>query len=149
MNLSTAIFLVNKSVRPVRVSYDPDMPKNNNPEKFFKTLDAALAKGDYIVVPTSTRHGFTVCKIEEIDFIVNFDSTIQFDWVVGKVDKEAFDSIVAQERVVLDRVAKAEENRKRKELSEALGLADVNLTDLDIVQGKITLAAPSTPRGQD
>ncbi|MHB8283998.1 MAG: hypothetical protein ACYDD1_04910 [Caulobacteraceae bacterium] len=147
MNLSTAIFLVNKGVHSVRVSYDPDIPKHNNIDKLYKTLDETLKKGDYVVVPTSTRHGFTVCKIEEVDFVVNFDTTIQFEWIVGKVDKDAYDAIVAQEKIVLDRVAKAEENRKRKELAEALGLADVNLTDLDIVKSNIQLAAPATPRG--
>ena len=147
MNLSTAIFLVNKSVRPVRVTYDPDYPKQNNPDKLFKTLDTQLGKGDYVVVPTNTRHGFTVCKVDEIDFVVNFDTHLQYEWIVGKVDKDAYTSILDQEKVVLDRVAKAEENRKRKELAEALGLADVSLTDLDIVRGNIRIADASTPRG--
>jgi hypothetical protein len=148
MNLSTAIFLVNKSVRAVRVSYDAE-PNRHNPANFFKTFDESLTKGDFVVVPTNTRHGFTVCKVEEIDFVVNFDSHTQYDWIVGKVDKAAYDSIVEQEKTVLDRIAKAEENRKRKELAEALGLASVDLTDLDVVKSNADLLpAPVNPRGQ-
>ena len=148
MNLSTAIFLVNKSVRAVRVSYDPDQPRNNNPSKLFKTLDTALAVGDYVVVPTNTRHGFTVCKVEEIDMRVNFDTHDQYDWIVGKVDKTTYDAIIAQEKVVLDRVASAEENRKRKELAEALGLATIDLTDLDVVKSNQELVPHvASPRG--
>lgn len=148
MNLSTAIFLVNKGVRPVRVSYDPDWPKHNNPDVYFKTLDPSIKKDDYVVVPTGTRHGMTVCKVEEVDFRVNFDSTIEYKWVYGKVDKEGVDSIKAQENIVLDRVGDAEENRKRKELSEALQLDDINLSDLDIVtNASRAIPAPATPRG--
>lgn len=147
MNLSTAIFLVNKSVRPVRVSYDPDVPKHNNPDKLFKTLDPDLKKGDMVVVPTGTRHGMTVCKVEEIDFRVNFDTSAEYLWVIGKVDVDAYEAIKGQEATVVDRIGVAEENRKRAELAAALGLADVVLTDLDIVNGTQRLAAPSTVRG--
>lgn len=148
MNLSTAIFLVNKAVRPVRVSYDPDVPKHNNPDKLFKTLDESLKVGDMVVVPTNTRHGMTVCKVEEIDFRVNFDSHTEFAWIIGKVDTPAYDAIKEQEKQVIDRIGEAEENRKRAELATALGLATINLTDLDIVNGSAQLPAPPTPRGQ-
>lgn len=148
MNLTVAIFLVNKDVRPVRVSYDPDNLKHNNPDAYFKTLDPSVKVGDMVVVPTSTRHGFTVCKVEDIDFNVNFDSTTEYKWIAGRVDKEAFDRIKTQEATVTQRIGKAEENRKRKELSEALGLSDVNLTDLDIVNnGAKAIPAPPTVGG--
>lgn len=147
MNLSTAIFLVNKAVRPVRVSYDPDIKAHNNPDKLFKTLDESLKKGDMVVVPTNTRHGMTVCKVEEIDFRVNFDTHTQYDWIIGRVDVPAYESIIAQEKQVIDRIGKAEENRKRAELAAALGLAEINLTDLDIINSTAALPAPPTPRG--
>lgn len=146
MNLSTAIFLVNKSVRAVRVTYDPDQPRNNNPTAFYKTFDDTLTKGDYVIVPTGTRHGFTVARVDEIDLRVNFDSDVTYAWIVGKVDKAAYDHILEQEAKVCDRVAIAEENRKRKELSEALGLAAVDLTDLDVVKSNAQLSI-SSPRG--
>lgn len=146
MNLSIAIALVNKSVRPVRVTYDPDLPKNNSTNRLFKTFDTTLTKDDYIIVPTHTRHGFTVVKVEEVDMIINFDGGEQWDWVVGKVDKASYDSIIEQEKIVLSRIGKAEENRKRDELAKALGLADVELTDLDVVKTNAQLAV-SSPRG--
>lgn len=146
MNLTTAIFLVNKSVRPVKVSYDPDNAKNNNPNWLFKTLDPDVKKGDMVVVPTTTRHGMTVCKVEEVDFRVNFDTTTEYHWIIGKVDVPAYESIKAQEETVTDRIAIAEENRKRQELAAAMGLGDINLTDLDIVQGATPLPL-SSPRG--
>ena len=147
MNLSTAIMLVNKSVRACKVEYDPEIKYNNNPIVTYKTLDPDLAKGDYVIVPTSTRHGMTVCKVTEIDVRVDFNSPVEYKWIIGKVDKKAYDDILAQEGIVLDRVAQAEENRIRKELAESMGLDQVTLTDLDIVKGTVALPQPSTPRG--
>lgn len=145
MNLSTAIFLVNKSVRPVRVEYDPDNAKHNNPDVLFKTLDETIKVDDFVVVPTRTRVGFTVCKVKEIGFRVNFDTTVQYEWIVARVDTEAHKRIVAQESVVLNRIGDAEENRKRAELSAALQLSDIDLTDLDVVNAP-KLAAPPAPK---
>lgn len=149
MNLSAAIFLVNTSVRALRVSYDPDIPKHNSATAcaHFKTLDPSIAVGDKVVVPTNTRHGMTVCKVEEVDIRVNFDSPIDWQWVIGRVDTPAYESILAQERKVTDRIGLAEENRKRKELSEALQLDTISLTDLDIMRASPALPAPPTPRG--
>lgn len=146
MNLSTAIFLVNKSVRAVRVSYDPDVPKHNNPNKLFKTFDESLKKDDLVVVKTDTRHGFTVGKVTEVGFRVNFDSHIEYEWIVGKVGLEQFDHMVAQEKIVIDRIGDAEENRKREELSKALGLATIDLSDIDVVASKEVLPV-AKPKG--
>lgn len=148
MNLSVAIFLVNKSVRPVRVAYDPDIPKNNNPNTLFKTLDETLKVDDFVVVPTNTRHGMTVCKVTDIGFRVNFDSHDNYGWIIGKVDTPAYEDILKQEATVVDRIGQAEENRKRAELAVALGLQDIDLTDLDVVSGKVRIPAPPTPRGE-
>jgi hypothetical protein len=147
MNLSTAIFLVNKTVRSVKVSYEPDA--KGNPGVLFKTLDLSLKVGDKVVVPTTTRWGMTVCKVEEIDFRVNFDSPQEYLWVIGRVDEPAYDSIKEQEEQVLERVAKAEENRKRAELAKALQLDSIDLQDIDIVSNaSVRLPAPASPRGE-
>ena len=147
MNLSTAILLVNKSVRALIVEYDPDAYKNNNFNKRFKTLDPDLKVDDLVVVPTSTRHGFTVGKVKEIDLRVDFNSSDQYDWIGGTFDKGAYDTILKQEKIVLDRVALAEENRIRAELKKTMGMDEVDFSDLEIVKG--TMALPSaTPRGE-
>ena len=146
MNLSTAIFLVNKSVRAVRVDYDPDNFKNTNPNKLFKTLDPDLKKDDYVIVPTHTRHGFTVAKVTEVGFRIDFHSTDQYAWVAGKVDKAAYDLLIEQEKVVVDRIGAAEENRIRAQLAESMGLGDINFTDLDVVKASLAPKIAS-PRG--
>jgi hypothetical protein len=147
MNLTAAIMLVNKEVRAVRVSYDPDVPKHNDPNKLFKTLDPDLKKDDFVVVKTNTRHGYTVCKVVEVGFRVNFDSPQDYDWIVAKVDTGAFDAMVQQEQIVIERIGDAEENRKRAELSAALGLDKIDLTDIDVVRTKAEALPNATPRG--
>lgn len=148
MNLSTAIMLVNDSVRAVRVEYDPENAKNNNPNVLFKTLDPSLKKDDFVVVPTHTRHGFTVGKVMDIDFRVDFSSATTFGWIAGKVDVEGYKGVLAQEAEVVDRIGKAEENRMRAELRKSMGLGDIEFTDLDVVKSNAQLLAVSSPRGE-
>lgn len=151
MNLSASIMLVNKAVRPVRVEYDPDQWKNNSPDAVFMTFDATIKVDDLVIVPTHTRHGFTIVKVKEIDFAVDFQDTRPvWRWVGGKFDKAQYDSILAQEKVVKDRIAKSQENKMRKELAEAMGLGDVDFTDLDVVNHGLlpATAAPAPGMGQ-
>lgn len=145
MNLSTAIFLVNDSVRAVRVEYDPENFKNNSPNKLFKTLDVDLQKDDLVIVPTSTRHGFTIAKVVEVGFRVDFNSPDRFAWIGGKFDKPAYEHILKQEAIVIDRIGSAEENRIRQELKNSMGLGEISFTDLDVVRG--SAPALASPRG--
>lgn len=130
MNLTAAIMLVNQGIRPVKVEYDPDVFKNNNPNKLFKTLDASLAKDDLVIVPTHTRHGFTIAKIVEIDFAVDFSDPSPWGWIGGKFDKATYDEVLKVEDGVKHRVAKAQENKMRKELADAAGLGEVDFSDV-------------------
>lgn len=148
MNLSTAIFLVNDSVRAVRVEYDPDLMKNNSPNKLFKTLDPDIKKDDLVIVPTFTRHGYTIAKVTEVGFRVDFNSAEQFSWVGGKFDKLAYDNVLSQEKIVIDRIGEAEENRIRAQLKDSMGLGNINFTDLDVVKGNAAPALAS-PRGRN
>lgn len=130
MNLSAAIMLVDKTVRPVKVEYDPIDTKNNNPMTRFKTINPNIQVGDLVICQTHTRYGFTIVKVVEVDFPVDFNSSEQWGWVGDKFDKASFDNVLKIEESVKGRVAKAEENRMREQLKRDMGLADVDFTDL-------------------
>lgn len=143
MNYSTAVFLINDKVRAVYVTYEnekelaqktitkPILRKaviselyDSIPGKImFKTLDEAIKVDDYVVVPTQTRHGMTVCKVVEVDVNVDFDSPKQVDWIVDKVDNSHYEEVLGQEATMADAVRSAEATKKRNELRAAL-LAD-------------------------
>lgn len=141
MNPSLSSFVVESACRAIRVEYDPDNKSNNNTNYLFKTLDPTLAKGDFVNVPTNTRHGMTVVKITEVDMIVNYDSTDNYQWIIGKVDKTAFDALLAQDRVVIDKIARIEQDKKKRELLAAMGIAEGDVPNYD----QIALAVPSAP----
>jgi hypothetical protein len=133
MNLSAAIMLVRPdAVRPVRVEYDPDNKYNNNPTKVFKTVDKSIKKDDLVIVTTTTRHGFTVCKVVEVDFPVDYNSTEQWGWVAQKFDVDAFKVLTAIEADVQNKVSKAHENKMRQEIIDAMGLGTVSFNDLQL-----------------
>lgn len=141
MNPSLSSFVVESACRAIRVEYDPDNKSNNNPSYLFKTLDPTLTKGDFVVVPTITRHGMTVVKIVEVDMIVNYDSNDNYQWIIGKVDKTAFDSLLAQDSVVINKIARIEQEKKKRELLAAMGIADGDVPNYE----QVAIAAPSAP----
>ncbi len=122
MNHSMAVFLISDQARAVLVTYEPD-PDNNGRKSdrtMYKTLDQAIKVGDYVVVPTDTRHKMTVCKIVEADVEPDFDSAVELKWIVGTVNTVDFDKIKSQEGDAIAKIKSAEKRRKREELAKDL-----------------------------
>lgn len=142
MNYSTAIFLVNKDVRAVAVSYEcgPD-GKGVAPFVVFKTMDRALRAGDMVVIPTDTRHRLTVGRVEELDVEIDFDSTTQLRWLVDRVDQAGYSAILAQEGDAIQAIKSAEARSKRDELARKLLADNPDLQGLAIVNA----AGPGLP----
>lgn len=124
MNFSTAIFLVRKDIRAVSVSYEVDKDgKGIGPFTVFKTADPSLAVGQHVVIPTATRHNMTVGRVEHVDVEIDFDSGVQVQWLVGAVNLEGYEALLARENEIIDAIKSAEKRRKQEELAAKL-LAD-------------------------
>ncbi|MBM61936.1 MAG: hypothetical protein CL484_03170 [Acidobacteria bacterium] len=125
MNNSALIFLINDDVRAVRCSYEPlraaatDLEIDAN-TYVFKTMDPDLQVGDYVVIPTDTRHRHTVVKVEAVDIELDFDTDIQLKWIIDRVDDTAYQSVLAEEQKAITAIQTAERKRKRRELRESL-----------------------------
>lgn len=115
MNNSTIVLLINDHARAIRATYE----EGHSPG-VFKTLDQTIAKDDLVVAETGTRHGMTVVKVTEVDIDVDFDATADVKWIIQKVDKAAFDDLVAQEKDAIAAVHSAERRRKKEQLRESL-----------------------------
>lgn len=115
MNYSTAVFLINNKVRAVKGIYE-----DGGTTGIFKTLDETLKKDDLIVVPTSTRHKMTVFKITEVDIDIDMDANAKVEWVVCKVDQDAYKTILEQEDQAIQKIKSAEMRKKRTDLADAL-----------------------------
>lgn len=144
MNYSSAIMLVKPDeVRAVRVEYDPDNKYNNNPMKVFKTVDPSIQVGDLVIAQTNTRHKFTVVKVSEVDFPVDFnDQSERWGCIGAKFDIDAFNSLIKIEDGVIAKVAKIQENRMRKELIDSMGLGNVSFDEVQLRR-----IAPASPDG--
>lgn len=117
MDSSKIVFLVNDHVSAVRAVYEDD----NSAKKYvFKCFDQSIKIGDLAVVQTGTRFGFTVVKILETNIDVDFDSPIEFKWLVQKVDLDGFNGILAQEGQAIAAVQSAELRRKKAELRRTM-----------------------------
>jgi hypothetical protein len=122
MNYSSAVFLINKNVRAIKVTYDKQDPgKAPASEYTFKTLDPAIAKDDFVVVPTDTRHGLTVVKVSQVDVDIDLDDAItQYKWIVARVDRSAYDQTLLDEAQAVKVIRLAEFNKKRSDLREGM-----------------------------
>jgi len=117
MNYSTAIFLINSKVRAVMCTYEAE---DKAPRATFKTFDDTIRKGDFVIVPTTTRHNMTVCKVVETDVDVEFDGSACIAWVIGKIDKTAYEKVQEQEAQAIATIKSAEKTKKREELRAAI-----------------------------
>jgi hypothetical protein len=116
MNYTTAVFLINKNVRAVFCNYEPDTPDK---KVMFKTLDPDIREGDFVIVPTKTRHCMTVSKVVETDIDVDFDNVTPVGWVVAKIDQASYEATLAQEGDAIAVIKSAEKTKKRNELAAA------------------------------
>ncbi len=145
MNLSAAVMLFEENgVRPCRVEYDPDIAKNNSHTVHFKCVDPSVAKGDLVIVQTTTRHGFTVAKVASIGYTevpVDFEAPTQWGWVAAKFDLPGFDNILASEKNLIGKVSEANANKMRADLKSAMGLSTVSLADV-FIKAPAAIASP-------
>lgn len=116
MNYSTSVFLINPKVRAIVCIYEPDTDTKKSVRTTFKTLDQAIDVNDYVIVPTDTRHKMTVNKVVEVDVEPDLESNANMSWVVGLVDRSAYERVLAEEGRAIKLMKDAEKTHKREEL---------------------------------
>lgn len=121
MNYSSAVFLINKNVRAIKVTYDKAEGGKSPSEYTFKTLDTSIKVDDFVVVPTDTRHGLTVVKVTQCDVDIDLDdAATQYKWIVARVDRTGYDQTLLDEAQAVKVIRLAEFNKKRSDLREGM-----------------------------
>jgi len=161
-NYSTAIFLINSNVRAIAVTYEKiDLTKDTTQMKYqpaylsggklpdgaavFKTMDPDIKVDDFVIVPTDTRHGMTVCKVVATDIEIDLQSDKECHWIVGTVDTSEFESVRQQEEKAIVAIkagkVKAEQDKLRQEMLAALGDNVANIPMQNVIEHR---PAPET-----
>ncbi len=120
MNYSTAILVMNPDARCLKVTYEVDSTNSLAPREMFKTFDKSLKVDDYVVVPTTTRHNLTVCKVVEVDVDDWMDVSKDLGWIVGRVDMEDANKVKAWEMAAVESLKDAEKRKRRRELQASM-----------------------------
>jgi len=116
-NYSTAVMLFNEDIKAISIVYEPDVDGKPKQQRYtFKTLNKDLKKGDLVVIPTDTRHGYTVVLVDAVDVEVDFESSVQLKWIVDKVHVEGYQEILANEAKLVDVMKKSEVRHKKEEI---------------------------------
>lgn len=117
MNYQRAIFLISDEVRHIVATY---LPEEGAKRTSFKTFDRDIGIDDYVVVPSTTRHGMTVVRVVEVDTEPDLDSEEPMEWIVGRIDRTDFEDLERQEAEAVAQIKSAQKRRKREELRQAL-----------------------------
>lgn len=118
MNYSTAVMLFNDQIRAIKTIYEPDTEHKKQQRYIYKTLDTTIKKGDLVVIPTDTRHCYTVVLVDEVDVEVDYESGIEIKWVVSRADTDSYKAVLEQEKVWIDTMKKAEVRKKKKDIQK-------------------------------
>ena len=116
MNYTTAVFLINKNARAIRVNYDPESTST----EIVKTLDPTIVVDDFVVVQSSTRHKITTCKVVEVDVDVDLDSGVPMHWIIEKINMESHKMTLVHEVQAISAIKSAELRQKRDNLRDNL-----------------------------
>lgn len=144
MNNSIAVFLINKNVRAVVGIYEVDIPNGKQAARtMFKTFDQSIQVGDYVVVPSSTRHGLTTNKIIDVDADPDFDSNVEMRWVVCRIDKTEYEATLRMENEAIGKIRSAEKRKKQDELRKALLIDNEALRGLSLSMAGDELPGPT------
>lgn len=113
MNYSTAVMLINPSIRAVMGKYE----ENGNADT-FKTLNPDVKVDDYVVVESGTRWELTVVKITAVDTDVDFDATRIMRWIVAKVDMSMHQKLKDMENAAIELIKKGELRKRREDIKK-------------------------------
>lgn len=119
-NYSRAILLFNENIRVVNICYEPDTDRVKQTRYPYKTLDQTIQKDDYVVIPTDTRHGFTVVRVDAVDVEVELESGVDLKWIVDKVDMPLYNKVLSEEGKWISTLKASEARKKREDMKKNL-----------------------------
>lgn len=120
MNYSTAILVMNPDARCVKVIYEPDTLHTKAPRELFKTFDKTIKVDDFVVVPSSTRHNITTCKVVEVDVDDWMDTGKSIGWVIGRIDLADAEKVKNWEATAIEALKDAEKRKRRREMQASM-----------------------------
>lgn len=129
MNHSKAIFLFSDAARAIHVDYEGS---ERNPQRILaKTMDPNVKAGDFVIVPTDTRHKMTVVKVIAVDVEYDIESPEAVNWVIGVINPADYQDIVAKEQQAISLLRAAEQQATRKKYQEMMfaNAGDAGLRD--------------------
>lgn len=149
-NYSTAVFLIDQTVRAIAVTYEElDMKKDLRTQtgyksdylaggslpagaQVMKTRDKSIKIGDFVIMPTGTRHQMTVCKVVAVDIPIGPDFTEEVQWVIATIDTGPFEALREWEASVIGKIreARAYEAQRKLKTEMLSGLGDVDIPAL-------------------
>lgn len=119
MHGSMKVFLLDDAPICVKVNYDPDKTHGQT-DYHFKTWEKDIKVDDFVVIPTNTRHGYTVGKVTEVDVEPDLEANYEMKWVVSIINVPAYIAMAEKEKEFISIANRAEREAKKKQLREQM-----------------------------
>lgn len=89
------------------------------------TVANRLEPGMLVIVPESNHKGVQIATVQKIDAEpdINYDSDIQYKWIIGAVDTTDYDRIIRQENQMVQLLRESEKAKARQALLDAYKLS--------------------------
>jgi hypothetical protein len=120
MNYTTAICLISDDVRGIAVSYELPVEGVETKLYTFKSLDKTIRVGNLVIIPTDTRHGFTVVEVQEIDVEIPIDSTLTYKWIAAVFSRVRYDTVLEEEAHIVSRIKSGHARKQRSDIRATL-----------------------------
>jgi hypothetical protein len=119
MKTNHLISLLQEDYTTVKVRFSQDNSKTfNSPKLYTYKTREKFSVDDYAVVMVAGH--LQIVKVEEVDDCIDldFDSGIEYRWIVQRIDLANYETLMEQEKEVSDLIRKAENKQKLKQLRE-------------------------------
>ncbi len=145
MNYNTLAFLTSEDIQAVTCVFEDsyfnniNQKSNGKPKTYtYKTVIKDLKVDDLVIVECtggSGNHGFAVVKVVELDSEIDFqDQSINYRWIVDKLDTSTLDNILHTEKLLIKQIKQQERKQKTDKMRDILGLTD----NTELVKFQIT-----------
>ena len=126
LNKSLAVFLVDDSVRAIKVAF-------GSAGKYYtyKTANKTIKVDDKVLVKTTRGFQVVTVKAVDIEDTLDFeDTSIEYSWIVQKLDFTNYEAVLEKEKTLQVDINKLVFNGKKQQMVEALKNSNVDVKQL-------------------
>lgn len=112
MNNSYVIFRMTDKVRAINCVYEN---KEGAKITTYKTMDPTIDIDDLVIIPSGTRHNWSVVKVVEVDVVFDLDGYVDIEWIGDRLNLDSHNKLAEYEKEAIKAHNKIKLDKQRRE----------------------------------